>query len=192
MRPGFIFDMNRCIGCKACQVACKDRFSIFQIGPRPRRVLSFETGRFPSAMSYHLSIGCNHCEHPACVRSCPAGAMMKRTDGVVVWDEGLCISCGTCAKACPYGAPQYVPDEGRIYKCDSCLTLRSDNKNPVCVDSCALRALSFVDFDDIPEESLGGLVSDLPCLPKWSETEPNLRIRPKKAAQEIHFRALLL
>ncbi|MBR5474133.1 MAG: 4Fe-4S binding protein, partial [Lachnospiraceae bacterium] len=96
---GFYFDMTRCIGCRTCQIACKDRWSIQAAGLRTRRVETYEVGDYPNARIYHLSVSCNHCSNPACMRSCPSGAMFKAEDGTMRYDESLCIGCGSCVNA---------------------------------------------------------------------------------------------
>lgn len=193
MGLGFYFDSKRCIGCKACQVACKDRLNLQSAGPRPRRVSHFEVGTFPDVKLFHVSIGCNHCETPACTAACPLGAMFKSEDGAVLHDDDLCIECGACVKACPYGAPQVAEElGGLIIKCDSCKSLRDNGYNPVCVDACPMRALAFGDIDELRGQYGDDLVSELPCLPDEGETHPNLLIRAKDSALEDDYRTIRL
>ncbi len=87
MSLGFYVDLGSCIGCKTCQVACKDRRDIQVAGPRLRRVDTFECGTYPEVGLFHLNISCNHCESPACVANCPTGAMYKDADGTVQHDD---------------------------------------------------------------------------------------------------------
>ena len=70
MALGFYFDMTACIGCKTCQIACKDKNDL-PLGTLYRNIESYETGEFPKPGAYHLSVSCNHCEKPACVEMCP-------------------------------------------------------------------------------------------------------------------------
>ena len=128
---GFYFDQTACIGCKTCQVACRDKNALYNVGEIFRRVETVEVGTFPSVRYYGASISCNHCERPACVANCPSGAMYKDEDeGVVLHDDGMCIGCETCVSACPYGEPVYLEDEGIVRKCDSCVMLRKKGENP--------------------------------------------------------------
>ena len=75
MTLGFYVDMTSCIGCRTCQVACKDRHDIHEVGPRPRRVDSFECGTYPDVAMFHHVMSCNHCDDPACVKGCPTAAL---------------------------------------------------------------------------------------------------------------------
>ena len=92
-RMGFYFDQNSCVGCKTCQVACKDKNDL-EVGTLFRHVVDFEVGEFPSVKSYHYAATCNHCENPACVEACPTAAMyIDETDGTVQHDDEKCIGC---------------------------------------------------------------------------------------------------
>ncbi len=118
MSLGFYVDLASCIGCKTCQVACKDRRDIQVAGPRLRRVDTFECGTYPEVAMFHLNISCNHCESPACVANCPTGAMYKGGDGTVQHDDEACIGCQTCVNSCPYGAPQFIEEDKIVQKCE--------------------------------------------------------------------------
>ena len=187
MSLGFYFDMSRCVACKSCQVACKDRFGLELAGPITRRVETYEGGTYPNAALYNVSIGCNHCEAPACVENCPTGAMFKSEDGIVLHDDAVCIGCQTCMGVCPYGAPQWADELELIVKCDTCKPLREAGMNPVCVDSCLMRALDFGDMEDLKAKYGSDLVSEVPCLPEAGATTPNLLIKPRKAGLDSTF-----
>ena len=191
MSLGFYFDQTRCTGCRVCQIACKDRLGLEAAGPLPRRVTTFETGTFPNARLYHLSVGCNHCDSPACVANCPTGAMHQDESGVVLHDDELCIGCKTCMNSCPYEAPQYAEDQDLIIKCDSCKALRDAGLNPVCVDACMMRALDFGDVDELVAKYGDGLVNELPALGD-AATNPNIRVKVKEAASESSFKEVML
>lgn len=153
---GFYYDQSRCSGCKTCVVACKDWNGV-NPGPASwRRVTEIETGSFPATRSFQLSMGCNHCETPACAEVCPVDAISKRAeDGLVLVDRNLCIACHQCADACPFGAPQYGDDESEpvadeqwndphpMQKCTGCWDRLAIGKEPACVGSCLQRALDF-------------------------------------------------
>lgn len=105
MSLGFYVDVQRCIGCRTCQVACKDRHNLQAAGPRTRRVGSFECGTYPEVGMFHLTVSCSHCDDPACVAGCPTGAMFKSDDGTVQHVDDRCVVCRNCMITCPYGAP---------------------------------------------------------------------------------------
>lgn len=147
----FYFDSKSCSGCKACQVACKDRHGL-EAGRLWRRVYEVSGGAGWRAVGpswqadlsvYNLSISCNHCEDPICVSVCPTGAMQQRPDGIVQIEAGRCIGCQYCAMACPYGAPQYDVAAGRMTKCDFCAEDTAAGRPPACVAACPMRALDY-------------------------------------------------
>ena len=79
---GFYYDSSVCTGCRTCVVACKDKNDL-PADVNFRRVTTFETGEYPNVRMYHLSLACNHCENPACVRACSSGALFVDDDGAV-------------------------------------------------------------------------------------------------------------
>ena len=186
MSLGFYVNLQRCIGCKTCQVACKDRHDLQQAGPRPRRVGTFECGTYPDVDMFHLVVSCNHCERPACVAGCPTGALFKSDDGTVLHIDDRCVVCRNCMTVCPYGAPQFDEVENMIVKCDGCKALRADGRNPVCVDACPMRAIEFGDMDELRAKH-GGTVSELPVLPSAGLTEPNLLVDAPAGALRERF-----
>ena len=183
MKYGFYFNMQRCVGCGACQIACKDKFDIQVYGPRPRRVDTFESGEFPNASVFTTSIACNHCDNPACVRVCPTGAMFKSAeDGLVLHDDSRCIGCKSCIMGCPYEAPQFIEEKGIVVKCDTCYALREKGDLPICVGGCAQRALDFGDVEELKAKYGPELVSECAAMPGADLTNPNVYIRPRAAA----------
>jgi len=146
MQLAFYFDQTRCTECYTCVVACKDWHDV-PAGPASwRRVQTIERGQYPDVFVTFLSTSCYHCEEPACVEACPAGAISKRTeDGIVVVDREECLgkdNCGMCLEVCPYEAPQFGAEENaRMQKCNFCVDRWSENKPPVCVAACPMRAL---------------------------------------------------
>ncbi|MDE8702679.1 4Fe-4S dicluster domain-containing protein [Adlercreutzia equolifaciens] len=178
MSLGFYFDATKCTGCRTCQVACLERFDVAEMGVHPRRVTTYEFGSYPGPSIVHLSIGCNHCDSPACVEVCPTGALAKDAEtGVVMQDTTVCIGCQSCVNACPYGAPQYVSAEGYTKKCDSCKTLRDAGMVPQCVTSCMNRALDFGELDALRAKYGDDLVQQMGAMPDAGVTSPNLLIK---------------
>ncbi|WP_088138687.1 DMSO/selenate family reductase complex B subunit [Achromobacter xylosoxidans] len=174
---GFFIDTTKCVGCKTCVVACKDKNQL-EVGRNFRRVYDMENGTYPKPKLWHLSISCNHCDAPACVINCPTTAMHKRPeDGVVLVDHTKCVGCQYCTWACPYEAPQFNPALGMMTKCDTCYDLRAQGGNPVCVDSCPMRAIEFGLISELRAKH--GTNADAEGLPSSSRTHPNLVVRYK-------------
>lgn len=191
MSIGFYFDAEKCSGCHTCQVACKDRFDLQEIGPRPRRVRGFECGAYPSPTMFYLAISCNHCETPACVKACPTRAMhVDQSSNVVLHDDDLCVGCRACVMACPYGAPQYVSADRMVQKCDTCMALRDAGGKPVCVEACIMRALDFGEIDDLKIKYGDNLVQQYGPMPSADITHPNILIHPRNLGGATEFSAV--
>ena len=148
---GFYVDTSRCIKCWACQVACK-QWNQIPAGTVARRTVAEEwVGEFPDVNRVFTSQACNHCERPACVENCPVGAITKREeDGLVVVDQQACIGCQTCASVCPFGIPQYRPEDGKMDKCDGCASCgKTPEDEPHCVATCPTKALHFGPIEEM-------------------------------------------
>jgi anaerobic dimethyl sulfoxide reductase subunit B (iron-sulfur subunit) len=146
---GFIHNNVDCIGCRACEIACKDKNGLAP-GPRFRRVQYIEGGTFPDVYAYKVNMSCNHCAEPACLPTCPTGAIFKRRkDGIVDIDTTLCIGCRRCEAACPYGAPQYDPDSDTVQKCNMCVDEMDAGRKPYCVMACMMRVLDVGPIDQL-------------------------------------------
>ena len=188
----FYVDSSACSGCKACQMACKDRHCL-PVGLLWRRVYEVAGGDwvrsgpawFSSVFAYNISLACNHCVEPICAEVCPARAITKRVDGIVLLDSEKCLGCKYCAWACPYGAPQYDAEAGCMTKCNFCVEDLEAGLPPSCVAACPLRALDFGDRAEL-EERYGSLDAVYP-LPEPDLTEPALVITPHQdVAQAGH------
>lgn len=160
---GWLIDLGRCIGCHSCTVACKSELNtapqnsplLFK-GGNPQRplhlsyrwVVVHEGGTYPNVWRTFVTSACNHCQEPACVKSCPVGAISKRADGIVLIDQDKCIGCRYCVFACPYGAPQFNEATGKVEKCTMCAHRIDQGLQPACVTTCVGKALVYVsDFD---------------------------------------------
>ena len=180
-QPGFYLDVSSCSGCKACQIACKDRHGL-ETGRLWRRVVEVEGGEWlqegeawrPTVFAYSLSISCLHCQAPACLAACPSGAITRQPDGLVLVDEGRCLGCRYCSWACPYGVPQFAESTGTMSKCDTCAEDRLHGLPPACVAACPLRALDFGDLDELRRRH--GSLDTIAPLPDGSLTKPSMVI----------------
>jgi len=146
---GFIHHTADCIGCRACEIACKDKNGL-PAGPRFRRVQYIEGGTYPDVYAYKINMSCNHCAEPACLPACPTGAIWKReSDGIVDIDSTLCIGCRRCEATCPYGAPQFDPSDGLVKKCNMCVDEIDAGRKPYCVMACMMRVLDIGPIDKL-------------------------------------------
>jgi Fe-S-cluster-containing dehydrogenase component len=179
---GLVIDLDTCVGCHACAVACKQWNEGGSFGPLPdadpygkeplgvwfNRVHTYEVerGAGKAPMAVHFPRSCLHCETPACVTVCPTGASYKRAeDGIVLVDEAKCIGCKLCSWACPYGAREYGQARGVMQKCTLCVdriynqSLDEGDRQPACVQACPTRARHFGDLGD-PHSAVSRLVAD--------------------------------
>lgn len=158
---GMLVDVTRCIGCRACQVACKKKNNL------PPDAETLPANRtFPEALSattfslveFHQVGGdaqhpevhpvkkqCMHCLEPACVSVCPVAAMYKTARGPVVYDAEKCIGCRYCMLACPFNVPKFEWDSAnpQIRKCQMCADLTEQGKLPACVQACPVQAVIY-------------------------------------------------
>jgi Fe-S-cluster-containing dehydrogenase component len=195
---GLVIDLDTCVGCHACAVACKqwnaggiagplvdeNAYSKEPFGVWLNRVHSYEveppkdSGKPP--MTVHFPRSCLHCETPACVTVCPTGASYKRAaDGIVLVDEDKCIGCKLCSWACPYGAREYSEVDGVMKKCTLCVdriyneNLAEEDRQPACVQACPTKARHFGDLGDVHSK-----VSQLVAARGGTELLPELGYRP--------------
>jgi molybdopterin-containing oxidoreductase family iron-sulfur binding subunit len=176
---GMVIDLQRCMGCHTCAVACKIENNL----PNKvwwNRVLTdggdapdSTKGTYPDVQRSYVTLACQHCENPACTRVCPVGATYKDADtGVVYQDYEKCIGCRMCMAACPYtgvrsfnweepqhymdftvGANNVPPHQKQVVeKCTLCAHRLASGGEPACIDSCPARARYFGDFNDPTSE----------------------------------------
>lgn len=182
MQIGFYFDQTRCTGCSTCAVACKDWHDI-PAGPANwMRVTTIEKGKYPNPFLAFLSSPCFHCIRPVCVAACPVGAIEKRPeDGIVVVNRDRCLgrnACDKCLRACPYQAPQFGAEEdARMQKCDYCLDRWLENKLPICVAGCPMRALDAGPLEAL--EARHGKVHHAEGFTYYEKIGPSVIFKPR-------------
>ena len=151
-RYAILTDLNKCVGCLACSIACKVVNSVpvgsywnkvLRIGPNPRT----KGGQWPDVYTYFLTVQCQHCENPECVKVCPTGASHKLEDGTVQIDKSKCIGCQFCAMSCPYSVRYLNEEEGVVEKCTLCEQKIAQGELPQCVAQCGSRARFFGDLE---------------------------------------------
>jgi Fe-S-cluster-containing dehydrogenase component len=213
---GLVIDLDTCVGCHACVVACKewntggygaplsdqDAYGDSPSGAWLNRVHSFEItpaasrgkgthGQAQPAQIVHFPKSCLHCDDAPCVTVCPTGASYKRAeDGIVLVDESMCIGCGLCAWACPYGAREMDKAAGVMKKCTLCVDrIYNDNipepdRVPACVRACPANARHFGDLAD-PDSAVSLLVAErggVDLMPEQGTRPVNKYLPPRPKA----------
>lgn len=174
-RMAIVTDVDRCVGCHACTVACKVMHEmpvgrywnrVLRIGPNPKEGGS---GNWPDVEMYFLNLSCQHCATPECVSVCPTGATTKAENGTVQIDPNVCIGCESCIPACPYGVRYLNEDTGVVEKCNLCQDIIDSGEVdlPRCVSQCCGMARWYGDaeqgiesFEGPRGERLGDFVND--------------------------------
>ena len=147
MRYGFVIDQNRCIGCHACTVACKEEHNI-AIGVNRTWVKYIEKGQYPDTRRHFAVLRCNHCDDAPCIEICPTVALFRRADGIVDFDNQRCIGCKSCMQACPYDALYIDPDRNTAAKCNFDASRVEMGYKPACEVVCPTQAILSGDLDD--------------------------------------------
>ncbi len=175
----FYFNADNCIGCHACEAACSEK------NENPahiafRSVGYVEGGSFPDFQRVNISMACNHCDDPVCMKGCPTKAYTKHAEyGAVLQDPDTCFGCGYCTWVCPYNAPQLDPIEGQVSKCNMCVDRLEVGLKPACVAACVGNALDFGVVETVPENRVQAEVS-IPGFPDPEITHPNIRFQQLK------------
>jgi formate dehydrogenase iron-sulfur subunit len=158
----FLCDTKRCIECNGCVTACKnENDDALQWGIQRRRVVTLNDG-LPGENS--ISVACMHCTDAPCMAVCPTDCFERTEDGIVLHNKDLCIGCGYCLFACPFGAPQFPKqaafgERGKMDKCTFCAggpetednseeerakygaNRIAEGKLPMCAELCSTKAL---------------------------------------------------
>jgi DMSO reductase iron-sulfur subunit len=177
---GFFFTADNCIGCHACEAACSEK------NENPahlafRSVGYVEGGSYPDYKRMNISMACNHCDDPVCLKGCPTRAYTKHAEyGAVLQDPETCFGCGYCTWVCPYNAPQLDPVKGQVSKCNMCVDRLEVGLKPACVSACVGNALDFGVIEDTPENRHQCKTS-IPGFPDPEITHPNIRFQQTKS-----------
>ncbi len=201
-RYGMAIDTKRCVGCNACTTACKmannvpDDIFWTRALTKGGDEVDTPAGTFPNLSMRYYTVGCQHCENPACVKACPVGATYKDPEtGIVRQDYDRCIGCRMCMAACPYtgvrsfnwqepknqmgfaigdaDAPKH--QKHTVEKCTFCYQRTSKGETPACMDLCPARARHWGDLDD-PNSEISQLIASRPYEQLLTErgTQPNV------------------
>jgi formate dehydrogenase iron-sulfur subunit len=165
-----LIDTTKCIGCKACQVACMEWNDLRdEIGtctghydnPHDLSESSWTLMRFAEYENPKGDLewlirkdGCMHCEDPGCLKACPSpGAIVQYANGIVDFHEENCIGCGFCVTGCPFDVPRISKKDKKAYKCTLCSDRVSVGLEPACVKSCPTGAIVFGTKEDMKQHA---------------------------------------
>jgi formate dehydrogenase iron-sulfur subunit len=178
-RVGFFTDTSVCIGCKACEVACKEWNLIpadgnnwtgesydntSALGANTWRHVAFVEQSEPLRWLMESDV-CKHCTHAACLDVCPTGALFRTEFGTVVVQQDICNGCGYCVPACPFGVldkrhlapapdlPAFAKEDGRVWKCTLCYDRLKGGHEPACAKACPTKSIQFGPLDELREHA---------------------------------------
>ena len=176
-RMGFFTDTSLCIGCKACEVACKEWNEVpeslhgftgmsydntIDLGANTWRHVAFIEQEKPIALSddggdavrwLMASDVCKHCTHAACLEVCPTGALFRTEFDTVVVQQDICNGCGYCVPACPFGVLDRREADGRVWKCTLCYDRLKDDQTPACAQACPTHSIQFGELSELRERA---------------------------------------
>ncbi|MFQ5598604.1 MAG: DmsC/YnfH family molybdoenzyme membrane anchor subunit [Nitrospiria bacterium] len=184
---GFHFNADNCIACHACESACSEKNNL---PPHLayRTVGTIEGGCYPNVTRINISMACNHCEDPVCLKGCPTRAYTKYLEyGAVLQDPEICFGCGYCTWVCPYNAPQLDPVLGQVQKCNMCIDRLEVGLQPACVSACLGNALEFGIIEEIPKGRQEAKLT-LPSFPDPEISRPNIRFEQMRDLPEAFGR----
>ncbi len=176
MRYGFAIDHRTCIGCHACTVACKTEHQI-PVGQFRTWVKYVDSGTFPDSTRDFGVMRCNHCTDAPCIEICPTNALFKRDDGIVDFDNELCIGCKSCMQACPYDAIYIDKETNTAAKCNFCAHRVDNGLEPACVTVCPTHSIWVGDLDD-PLSGISQLVA---------ANETSVRAPEQQTGPNVHY-----
>ena len=155
-----VVDLDRCIGCHGCEIACKNENEV-ELGSFWNKVVQVGPfGDYPRLQQYFLPVMCQQCENAPCTHVCPTGASYRDPDtNVVLVDKEKCIGCKYCMMACPYGVRSWSPSEHVVEKCTLCGQLTAAGELPKCVAACCGSARFYGDLDDPSSDAAKALAA---------------------------------
>lgn len=138
-------DVEKCIACGACVVACNDQNDIDTSVMSPfRKIADYEYKTDKGTEFKYISVSCMHCDDAACITGCPSACIAKDPDtDLTIYDNTNCIGCHSCSMACPVGASSFL--NGKMVKCDGCIVRLEHGMKPACVMACPSDALEMVE-----------------------------------------------
>jgi formate dehydrogenase iron-sulfur subunit len=170
---GFFTDSTLCIGCKACEVACKEWNGVpddgfvwsglsydntKQLGHSTWRHVKFvehevtagKGGNAPDQVTWAFSSDvCKHCANAGCLEACPTGSIVRTEFGSVYVQPDICNVCGYCVVSCPFGVVDRRPDDGRAFKCTFCYDRQKEGLIPACAKACPTESILFGDLEEL-------------------------------------------
>ncbi len=176
----FHFTADNCIGCHACESACSEKNDL-PAHLSFRSVGYVEGGTYPNYTRMNISMACNHCDDPVCLKGCPTQAYSKHEEyGAVIQDPDICFGCGYCTWVCPYNAPQLDTTAGQVEKCNMCVDRLEVGLKPACVSACLGNALDFGVVENTPENR-EQIDAQIPGFPDPEISKPNIRFQQTKS-----------
>ena len=162
---GFFTDSTVCIGCKACEVACKEWNQVpgdgyawtgfsydntGSLGHSTWRHVKFVERLRDGAPEWDFSSDvCKHCEHAGCLEACPTGSIVRTEFGGVFVQDDVCNGCGYCVVSCPFGVIDRRPGDGGAFKCTFCYDRQKSGLEPACAKACPTESIQFGDLDEL-------------------------------------------
>jgi formate dehydrogenase iron-sulfur subunit len=174
-RMGFFTDTTVCIGCKACEVACKEWNLVpedglmftgnsydntQQLDANSWRHVAFIEQRVQQDFRWLMSSDvCKHCTHAGCLDVCPTGAIFRTEFGTVVIQDDVCNGCGYCVTACPFGVigKREIENDGGMHKCTLCYDRLTEGHEPACAKACPTDSIQFGPLDELLARAEGRL-----------------------------------
>jgi formate dehydrogenase iron-sulfur subunit len=178
-RMGFFTDTSVCIGCKACEVACKEWNHVPEDGLALSGMsydntvgLGADSWRHVAFIEQHAPVRadgvggdglrwlmasdvCKHCTHAACLDVCPTGSLFRTEFGTVVVQEDICNGCGYCVSACPFGVIDQRRGDGRVWKCTLCYDRLTADMTPACAQACPTASIQFGPLEELRARAAG-------------------------------------